>query len=424
MTQQPSDSEKAAILAQILKSPDFKDSKKHQELLRFLVERPSGADNLKETEIALAVFGKDSKFDPSTDSFVRSYISTLRKKLDHYYLQTDDTYSFKLEVPKGHYTIRFTRPEVKPPAQMLSLPLSRFMKTSWFVLLALVLLLSYREFSRRAPAIEDVRRVPANPLWNEFITPNGRPTLIIFGDFFFMRERAQPNGYYRSIMINTIEEYLDYIDKNPEFGKRYMKANFTYLRPSATWGLMQVLPMLQQGPNTISMNLASQVSPEDFKKNNIIFIGSFKTLYLLKNFLRNLNLEFDLTSTSFKIQEKNADSAHVFKPEMLKVGTLMKDYGVIAKGQGPEGSTLLLLSGFSETGVIQAAQAACDPHLFQHIAERYPSTAHVDPASLVLVFSAEGVTQSLFKANITYVAGLGAPLQDPTPPRADPAGAK
>ena len=147
-----------------------------------------------------------------------------------------------------------------------------------------------------------------------------------------MRERSNPQGYYRSIMINSIEDYLEYIDKNPEFGKRYMKANFTYLRPSAPWGLFQILPILQHGTGAISMNLASQISPDDFKTNNIIFIGSFKTLYLLKNFLSSLHLESDLANTSFRIRDKNSDTARVLRREMLPIGTLVKDYGVIAKG--------------------------------------------------------------------------------------------
>jgi hypothetical protein len=419
MTTQPSALEKAAILSQIVKSPDFKDSKKHQDLLKFLVERPSSADVLKETEIALAVFGKDTKFDPTTDSLVRSYISTLRKKLDHYYLTTDDLCSFKLEIPKGHYTIQFTSPAAKPSQNTYNLSFPRLRNVSWVILLLLVLVLSYREFFRGSSTGTDARSVAANPLWNDFIAPNGRPTLIVFGDFFFMRERAKPNGYYRSIMINTIEDYLDYINQNPEFGKRYMKANFTYLRPSAPWGLMQILPILQHGTTTISMNLASQVSPDDFKTNNIIFIGSFKTLYLLKNFLSSLKLEFDLTNASFRIRDKDSDSVHVFRPEMLTIGTLVKDYGVIAKGEGPEGSKLLVLSGFSETGVIQAAQAASDPNLFKAIAERYPPGAHIDPATLTLVFSAEGITQSLYSTNIKYVAGLGAPRMDSSSAHAD-----
>jgi hypothetical protein len=95
---QPNDSEKAAILAQILKSPGFQDSKRYRELLQFLVEKSSGEASLKEMEIAQQVFGKDSRFDPATDPLVRSYVSNLRKKLDHYYLTTVDANNYRRKI--------------------------------------------------------------------------------------------------------------------------------------------------------------------------------------------------------------------------------------------------------------------------------------------------------------------------------------
>jgi hypothetical protein len=101
------DSEKDKILSQILKSPEFQDSKRYQELLRYLVDKSVKVTSLKETEIAVEYFGKDSKFDPSTDPLIRSYVSNLRKKLEHYYLTTEDDFDFKLDIPKGHYLIKY-----------------------------------------------------------------------------------------------------------------------------------------------------------------------------------------------------------------------------------------------------------------------------------------------------------------------------
>ncbi|MCX6136407.1 MAG: helix-turn-helix domain-containing protein [Ignavibacteriales bacterium] len=409
MTTQPTDHEKAAILAQILKSSDFQDSKKHQELLKFLAERPESADPLKETEIALAVFGKDSKFDPSTDSLIRSYISNLRKKLDHYYLTTKDTYSHKLEIPKGHYVIKFSSAVPKEAARRFSKSLPVIRIGSWIVLLVLVVVLSFREYSRRTIDVPDATRTAANPLWNEFLQTNGRPTLIVVGDFFFLHERDKNDGYYRTVKINSIDDYLEYISKNPEFGKRYAKSNFTFLRPSAPWGLMQILPILQNAPGGISLKLASQFTSDDFKSHNIVFIGSFKTLYLLKTLLSILKIEYAIAPSSFRIQDGITDSLHVFTPERLSAGSLEKDYGVVAKGRGPDGSFVMMLLGFSESGVIQATHAASDPLLLRAIEKKYPSGTAIDPSSLTVVIGAEGITQSLFNADIKYVSGLGAP---------------
>ncbi|MDP2886179.1 MAG: helix-turn-helix domain-containing protein [Ignavibacteria bacterium] len=415
---QLNDSAKATILAQILKSPDFQDSKRYRELLQFLVDKSSAGASVKETEIAGEVFGKDSGFDPATDPLVRSYVSNLRKKLDHYYLTTEDYYNFKLEIPKGHYIVKYLPAITQKTPKGLGEQLVRYYLAVIITLVLVVIILAYREFRYRPSPVSPQLSVEASPLWNEFIQPNSRPTLVVLGDFFFMRERGDMEVYYRRGRINNLDEYLEYIRTNPGFGQRYMRNSFTFLRPSAPWGLMHILPILQHSTKGVSLKLASQFTSDDFKANNVIFVGSFKTLYVLKNFLHIFKLDYStVPPSSFRIQDGIGDSPHVFRPERLSAGNLEKDYGVVAKGQGPDGSAIMMLLGFSESGVIQAAQAASDPRLLSRIAEQFPANTDINTASLTFVLAAEGMTQSLFDADIKYVAGIGPPMPTarPTP---------
>ena len=97
---------KQELLSQILSSPEFHDSKRYSELLQYLAEKSEKVTSLKETEIAIEVFSKDSKFDPNSDPLIRSYISNLRKKLEHYYLTTENKFDYKLVIPKGQYLVK------------------------------------------------------------------------------------------------------------------------------------------------------------------------------------------------------------------------------------------------------------------------------------------------------------------------------
>lgn len=408
---QPNDSEKATIVAQIVKSPGFQDSKRYRELLQYLVEK-SGADaSVKETEIAQEVFGKDSGFDPSTDPLVRSYVSNLRKKLDHYYLTTEDQCNYKLEIPKGHYAVRYIPALAQKTPERAGGQLARYYPAVIITLALVVIILAYREFQYRPSPVSPRLSVEATPLWNEFIQPNSRPTLVVLGDFFFMRERSDMEVYYRRGRINNLDEYLEYIRANPGFGQRYMRNSFTFLRPSAPWGLMHILPILRNSSKSVSLKLASQFTSDDFKANNVVFVGSFKTLYVLRNFLHIFKLDYSTAPpSSFRIEDGIGDSPHVFRPERLSAGNLEKDYGVIAKGQGPDGSSILMLLGFSESGVIQAAQAASDPRLLSTLAEQYPANTDINPASMTVVLAAEGMTQSLFDSDVKYLAGIGPPI--------------
>ncbi len=417
---QPSDSEKELLLTQILRSPDFQDSKRYRDLLRYLVERTSSEESLKEIQIAQDVFGKASDFDPATDPLIRSYVSNLRKKLEHYYLTTEDHYRFEVVVPKGHYLVRYL-----PASRRQGSHVGRRRRDLAYlsviaVLLVAVVIFAVREL--RSPTSIEESRNGALPgaLWTEFVQPNARPTLIVLGDFFFMRERGNSDGYYRKGKINTIDEFLDYVGKNPEVGRQFTRSNVTFLRPSAAWGLLHLLPTLRSASSGVTLKLASQFTSDDFKSHNVVFIGSFKTLHVLKNFLKTFQLDYStVPPSSFSIRDGIGDSIQTFRPEVLSAGSLEKDYGVIAKGQGPDGSCLLLLMGFSEGGVIQAAQAASDPALIETVAARYPPGTKVDPAALTLVIGAEGMTQSLYDPIVKYLVGAGHPTVTRTPQQKD-----
>ena len=96
-------------LRRILASEDFQASARLKRLLEFLVlETLEGrGDDLKAYTIALAVFGRDSSFDPQVDPTVRVEAGKLRSKLErYYYINNDDP--IRIDVPKGRYVPSFT----------------------------------------------------------------------------------------------------------------------------------------------------------------------------------------------------------------------------------------------------------------------------------------------------------------------------
>ena len=96
-------------LLRILSSEDFQASDRLKRLLEFLVaEALAGrGEDLKAYTIALAVFGRDSSFDPQVDPTVRVEAGKLRSRLERYYYinQADP---IRIDVPKGRYIPSFT----------------------------------------------------------------------------------------------------------------------------------------------------------------------------------------------------------------------------------------------------------------------------------------------------------------------------
>ena len=387
------------ILADILESPEFKESQRYRELLQFLVEESIAGRSPKETTIGTQIFGKDPSFNSKEDATVRVYINNLRKKLEHYYLTAGKTAPFKLNIPVGHYKVEFVPTEEKSSKQNTN---SRTF--IWGFLIAGstgTFLLGY--YSSSVFQSNPKNPGPPNSIWNDFVQPNGRPTLVVLGDYFFLRELNPVSSYYRTITINNPEDLQDRLAKDPAFAKRYKQNEFTFLRPSSTWGLTQVIPILQKSPRGYSLKLASEVTPADFKSNNILFIGTLKTLYSFSKFLHIFGMQRTATPTeSIALRSEKGDSVQTFGVGVQRSGDYVKDYSIIAKGAGPEGSTILMLLGFTENGAIAAPRAASESSLLKAIAQKFPNQVFADPFYFTLVIATEGISDAVFKSEILY----------------------
>src|SRR5690349_5756373 len=75
-------------LERVLESPGFRRNERLARFLRFIVERHlEGRDSeLKESLIAVEVFGRSAEHDPTQDSIVRTEASRLRARLSEYYM--------------------------------------------------------------------------------------------------------------------------------------------------------------------------------------------------------------------------------------------------------------------------------------------------------------------------------------------------
>src|SRR5215471_19188948 len=109
-------------LDRILESPGFARNERLSRFLRFVVERhlEGRNDDLKESVIALEIFGRPADYDPKRDPIVRTEASRLRARLGEYYLGEGKGDALIIELPKGGYVPVFREvtatPESTPPS--------------------------------------------------------------------------------------------------------------------------------------------------------------------------------------------------------------------------------------------------------------------------------------------------------------------
>ncbi len=101
-------------LARILKSRGFAKCHRLKRFLTFLVEHAiEGDPPMKEYCVAIAVFDRDTSFDPRIDPIVRVEACRLRRKVREYYAREGRTEELRIVLPKGAYLPVFSQPRAR-----------------------------------------------------------------------------------------------------------------------------------------------------------------------------------------------------------------------------------------------------------------------------------------------------------------------
>jgi hypothetical protein len=103
--------ESLAQMERMLRSETFAHSLKLSLLLRYVVEKSlkKQEGELKESVIAVEVFGRKPSFDPRIDNVVRVNAGRLRSKLLEYYVLFGQTDSIVISLPRGRYVATFEK---------------------------------------------------------------------------------------------------------------------------------------------------------------------------------------------------------------------------------------------------------------------------------------------------------------------------
>ncbi len=104
-------------LQSITESPAFKNSRRSQEFLTFIVERALDGhfDGLKERVLGVELFGRSPTYDTGDDAIVRVTACDVRKRLNQFYVEFGPQSDFRIELPPGSYIPEIHTAAPAPP---------------------------------------------------------------------------------------------------------------------------------------------------------------------------------------------------------------------------------------------------------------------------------------------------------------------
>jgi hypothetical protein len=101
-----------AELERLLASPHFRNSKRSQSLLKYVVDAylEGALERVKERTIGSEVFHRNAGYDTNQDSVVRTTAAEVRKRLAQYYLEPGREDELRVSLPAGSYVPEFRAP--------------------------------------------------------------------------------------------------------------------------------------------------------------------------------------------------------------------------------------------------------------------------------------------------------------------------
>jgi len=342
----------------LLASDALGKSESCRRLLAYLAERALRGEAPKEIEIAIDVFGKDASFNGAEDSLVRVAARTLRQKLLEYYAGPGRNDAIHFVIPKGGYRlIAVPRPDSAPvapgPRPDVAQPgAGRWITIGALALLAASILLNVHLWqSGRAPPEPGSAQVVASRVWAD-IYASDRPLILVLGDAFMFTQRDPVTGRevtVRDTRINSSEELRAFLASNPslaaERGQRYV----SYFTKSTVVGMASILRILDRPDRQIEVRVHDELRAEDLSNNDIIYIGPFVRLGpLVGHYVHQSRYRYDT--------EERSITDLVTKASYLPAGELRdhrKDYGLIAKFQGPNGNHIMIFTAVARNAGLQ-----------------------------------------------------------------------
>jgi len=390
----------------------------YAKLLTYLAERAIRGEVPKEFDISVDVFGKTTGAVEATDAQTRVYVYKLRARLDAYYAGAGKLEPFRLEIPKGTYHLVTVANDGEAASNV-----APRLSTAWSYAalgLLLVSLLANLVWLAGYPR-ENEQRTPPGPAWLDF-GATARPLLIVVGDHFFFGETGS-HVRTRDVAINSQADLRTSAQYGPSTGLVF--ETLSYLPKSTVFALQTLLPNATDVATNVSLKLVSELTPEDLRDHDVIYVGFVRAMALLRDYYFTRS-NFSIDSPLF-MSLTHRDSGEVFTrsgpgPQQNR------DYGLFARFSGPTGNQILVFAGIGDVGVSAIVRSLHTDDGRQHI-DALLRSAQIDAAQdFEVLIEVEGHSRTDLGFRVVGVYPLRAagslwPTQaPPTTDHADAAG--
>lgn len=355
---------KDEIIAKIFKDPLFKNAEKYKDLLKYLYTCYKNDKIPTEFEIAANVFFKDKEFNPADDTTVRVYIYRLRKKLNEYYEGNGKQDSRVIQIQKGTYHIEFIKHSELNKRKII--PFKQYTYPAIILFLLLIITFLSIEFISLSNQLNKKEAIQENELiWSTF-TNTTLPTLYCVGSlyaYYYYFEEFDRSWLVRDDAINNELELNNFEEKFQIDKDNISIPDWKIIPESAAIHYGRLLPIFNLSTTNFDLIPTDELTWDKIENNNIVYVGHFHNLNILKTIFPNNRLKPQTTKMDhglkeyfIKVQTSEIDTLYPIILNMDRSQKLDTDYVIVSKVPGPRNNSILFICSFSSMGRLKLVE--------------------------------------------------------------------
>ncbi len=300
----------------IVSSDTFLKSARYTQFLKYLVEQSLAGIDLKEHTIGVDLF-KDSYSIKKNDGIVRVYMYNLRKKLDNYYSDIGKEDPILFELKKGSYNLKFQTSGETNRNNNQNTAKKLFTSKKTIVLGLIMVFLAILSFYIFNPKEQYC--------WNHFLA-NKKHNLCILANQIMLRKKGSDKGnILTKESINSLEDFIYHKNQNPNDSLELL--DYSFYTKAIPYSIHKLTQFFVLNEGVFNIVPESDLSYEDTKSSNLIYIGQSKTMNVSKDlFLRNSNI-FSIEKNRFVVTEKNKKTKY---NTVFNNGIITAEYAMVS----------------------------------------------------------------------------------------------
>ncbi len=353
-------------LERVLSSPSFRESKRCQEFLRYVVGMTiSGRQaELKERTIGVSVFGRDPAYDTNDDSIVRVKANEIRRRLAQCNQKDNRDQKLRIEIPAGAYIPKFL-PVAEPDTQTNLSPavnrparLTGRVDRRWAaVALAAIPAAAGAIWSVRQDRNDGLKQFWAPVLGSE------KPVLISLAHPVVYHLSGRLHEQYRTGLAAPPGPgpYVIPLDPRRVVGEDIIPVVDQYVGVGDALAAVKISSMLRDFGRISSVRIGNDVSYSELRNSTAVLIGAYSNRWTLQ-LTDQLRFSFQMKDGRKVICDRNNPHASWELAHLPSTGKVPYDLAIVSRiFDSKTGNTLISCAGITQYGTQSGGEFLTDP---------------------------------------------------------------